>query len=88
MKTLAILTTLFGIAMSFGYFTQTYKIVKTKSVKGVSLATYFFFLVGISMWFIYGITIKDLPIIISNAVFFIGAIAVITTFLIYRRHKK
>jgi len=88
MNTLAIITTIFGIAMSFGYFTQTYKIIKTKTVKGVSLATYFFFLIGITMWFVYGLTIRDYPIIISNAVFLVGAVAVITTFLIYRRNKK
>ena len=85
MNTLAILTTLFGIAMSFGYFTQTYKIIRTKSVKGVSLATYIFFLIGIAMWLIYGLTIKDLPVIISNIVFLIGAIAVIIVYLVYRK---
>jgi MtN3 and saliva related transmembrane protein len=88
MNSLAILTTIFGIAMSFGYFTQTYKIIKTKSVKGVSLATYIFFLIGIAMWFVYGLTIKDFPIIISNAVFLVDAIAVIITFLVYRKNKK
>jgi MtN3 and saliva related transmembrane protein len=85
MNTLAVLTTLFGIAMSFGYFTQTYKIIRTKSVKGVSLATYIFFLIGIAMWLIYGLTIKDLPVIISNIVFLIGAIAVIIVYLVYRK---
>jgi MtN3 and saliva related transmembrane protein len=85
MNILAILTTLFGIAMSFGYFTQTYKIIRTKSVKGVSLATYIFFLIGIAMWLIYGLTIKDLPVIISNIVFLIGAIAVIIVYLVYRK---
>jgi MtN3 and saliva related transmembrane protein len=85
MNTLAILTTLFGIAMSFGYFTQTYKIIRTKSVKGVSLATYIFFLIGIAMWLIYGLTIKDLPVIISNIVFLVGAIAVIIVYLVYRK---
>ncbi len=82
MNTLAILTTIFGVAMSFGYFTQTYKIIKTKSIKGVSLATYIFFAIGITMWLIYGLSIGDLPIIISNIVFIIGALSVIIVYLL------
>ncbi len=85
MDTLAILTTIFGIAMSFGYFTQLYKIIKTKNVKGVSFATYIFFTLGITMWLIYGFSIGDFPIIISNLVFLIGALSVIVIYIIYRK---
>lgn len=88
MDTLAILTTIFGAAMSFGYFTQSYKIIKTKSVKGVSFATYLFFTFGITMWLIYGLSIRDFPIIISNLIFLIGAISVISVYLIYRRKNN
>jgi len=82
MNILAILTTIFGVAMSFGYFTQTYKIIKTKSVKGVSIATYILFGAGVSMWLIYGLSIEDFPIIISNIVFLIGAISVIIVYFL------
>ena len=84
MSIIAILTTLFGIAMSCGYFAQTYKIIKTKTTKGVSLATYLFFGLGITMWLIYGITVGDLPIIISNIVYLVGALAVIGVYFIYK----
>ena len=82
MDTLAILTTIFGTMMSFGYFTQTYKIFKRKSAKDVSLGTYIFFTVGIAIWLTYGISIKNYPIIISNAVFLIGAISVIFAYFV------
>ena len=85
MNTLATLTTIFGIAMSFGYFTQVHKILKLKSTKGVSLATYIFFAAGITMWLIYGLVIRNFPIIITNIVFLIGALAVIITYLIYNK---
>ena len=55
--------------MSFGYFMQTYKIFKRKSAKDVSLGTYLFFTVGIIIWLVYGLSIANYPIIISNAVF-------------------
>ena len=78
-----ILTTLaiiFGTAMSFGYFAQTHKILKQKSAKDVSLATYLFFTFGIIIWLLYGISINNYPIIISNVVFLIGAISVIVAY--------
>lgn len=85
MEILGILTTIFGVAMSFGYFTQTYKILKSKNIKGVSLTTYIFFATGITVWLIYGLSIGDLPIIISNIVFLIGALSVIISYLSHRK---
>lgn len=85
MEPLAILTTIVGISMSFGYFTQTYKILKTKNVQGVSLATYLIFGTGIVIWLLYGLSRMDLPIIISNIVSLVGAGAVITAYVLNRR---
>ena len=84
MDLLAIFTTIFGTAMSFGYFSQTYKILKRKSAKDVSLWTYLFFTFGIALWFIYGITINNYPLIISNSVFLIGSISVILVYFAYK----
>ena len=82
MNTLAILTTIFGTMMGFGYFSQTYKIIKNKSAKDVSLKTYLFFAIGISVWLIYGISITNYPLIISNIVFLCGAISVIIAYFL------
>ena len=77
---LSITTTIFGVLMSFGYFSQTYKIFKRKSARDVSLVTYLFFTVGIVIWLIYGLSIKNYPIIISNLVFLIGAASVLVAY--------
>ena len=84
MDILIILTIIFGIAMSFGYFTQTYKIFSRKSSKDISLWTYLFFALGIIIWLIYGITINNFPIIISNIVYLIGAISVIIAYFSFK----
>ena len=84
MAFLAVLATIFGMAMSFGYFTQTYKIIKRKSARDVSLLTYLIFGSGVTVWLIYGISIEDLPIIISNIVAIIGAMSVILSYFAYR----
>jgi len=83
MAFLPVLATIFGIAMSFGYFTQTYKIVQRKSAKDVSLLTYLIFGSGVTVWLIYGISLMDFPIIISNIIAIIGALSVIIAFFMY-----
>jgi len=84
MAFLAVLATIFGIAMSFGYFTQTYKIITRKSARDISLLTYLIFGSGVTVWLIYGISIKDLPIIVSNTVAIIGALSVIISYFAYK----
>lgn len=85
MAFLPVLTTIFGVGMSFGYFTQTVKIWKNKSAKDVSLWTYLIFGAGVTVWLIYGISIKDLPVIISNVFAVIGALTVIISYLVHRK---
>ncbi len=62
----AILTTL-------SFLPQVIRVVKTKSTKDISLAMFIIFCIGIFLWLIYGIIIKDTPIIIANAATFILA---------------
>ncbi len=84
MAFLGILATIFGMAMSIGYFTQTAKIIKQKSSNDVSLITYLIFGIGVTVWLLYGLSIKDFPIIISNIVALIGALSVIISYFFYK----
>ena len=47
-------------------FPQLVKVWKTKSTKDISLGMFLLFCVGIFLWFVYGILLRDLPIIIAN----------------------
>ena len=84
MEFLPILTTVSGIGMSFGYFTQAFKILRLKSAKDVSIATYLIFGAGVTIWLVYGVSIGNYPVIISNVVALIGAISVIGSYVWYR----
>ena len=84
MEFLPILTTVSGIGMSFGYFAQAFKILRMKSAKDVSIATYLIFGAGVTIWLAYGLSITNYPVIISNIVALIGAIFVIVSCLLYR----
>ncbi|WP_368031475.1 SemiSWEET family sugar transporter [Arcobacter sp. s6] len=47
---------------------QAYKIYKTNQTKDLSLSLFLIFSSGVFMWLIYGIMIKDFPIMIANTI--------------------
>jgi MtN3 and saliva related transmembrane protein len=50
------------------FIPQLYKALKTKQVKDVSFYMYSIIVTGILLWFIYGICLKDWPIILANGI--------------------
>jgi len=64
--------TIIGISAAFltmfGFVPQCLKMWRTKSVKDVSGLTLFQFSVGVALWMIYGIHLKDYIIIGANAI--------------------
>ncbi len=85
MSFLPLLTTIVGMGMSFGYFAQTIKIIKHQSAQDVSLITYLIFGFGIVVWLLYGISIKDTPIILSNIAALLGALSVMGAYFVYKK---
>jgi MtN3 and saliva related transmembrane protein len=79
--------TVTGIIMSFGYYSQAYKIYKKKSAKDVSLLSYIIFSFGTLVWLLYGIIIRDLTIILGFSLGVIGSWLVLFL-LIIKRNKK
>lgn len=45
---------------------QLVKAWKTKSTKDISFLTFSLFCIGILLWFVYGLILQDLPIIVAN----------------------
>lgn len=84
---LELLASIMGILMSLGYYPQAYKIIKNKSSKNISLISYTLFSLGTLTWFIYGLSINSLPIIISFSLGVIGSWLVLILSIIYRKKK-
>jgi MtN3 and saliva related transmembrane protein len=57
----AFLTTFSGIP-------QIIRLVKLKESRDISLATTLFLSLGISLWLVYGIIIRDIPLIAANSI--------------------
>ena len=56
---------------TWSFLPQVIKTIKTKKTEDISLVMYSILSVGILLWLIYGIWIKDFPIIIANSISFI-----------------
>lgn len=55
-----------GACVTIAVLPQIRKAFRTKKVEDVSPIMFLILLVGISLWVIYGVLQKDLPIIVTN----------------------
>ncbi|MBC2579528.1 SemiSWEET transporter [Clostridium sp. DJ247] len=78
--------TLAALLTTFSFLPQAIKVIKTKDTKGISLVMYNMFVLGVFCWLVYGIQIKDLPVILANFVTFIFA-SIILIFKIKYKDK-
>lgn len=74
-----------AVLTTSAFLPQVYKTWKTKDVSALSLPMLILFFVGIVLWFIYGILMDSLSMILANAITIVSAF-----FLIYfkLRYKK
>ncbi len=87
MTILYILATISGIFLGFGALPQAIKIFRNKSARDVSATTYFITSIGAFIWILYGLEIKNVPIIIPNVIgVIISVIILIGWFLYGRKH--
>lgn len=63
---------------------QILKVWRTKSTKDISLGTFSLLSGGVFLWFVYGILMKDLVIIIAN---FLGFIQVLIMIIFKVKYK-
>jgi MtN3 and saliva related transmembrane protein len=56
---------------------QLIKVYKTKSSKDISTGMFTLFGAGVLLWFVYGVFVNDLPIIVANSLAFIQAAVIL-----------
>lgn len=72
----------------FSFIPQIVKALKTKSVRDVSIITLLQLSLGVSLWIIYGIHLKDAIIILANAVTLATLIMLLHLYFNYGRPLK
>ena len=64
-----------GLAAAFcttiAFLPQVIQTWRTRSTKDISLAMFLVFTTGIFLWLIYGLILRDLPLIAANGVTFV-----------------
>lgn len=73
-----------GSLCTISFLPQLIKIIKTKHTKDLSLAFFLLYLMGIILWFFYGMLRKDIAIISANAVAIILAAIILFFKLKYK----
>lgn len=66
-----------GIAGQLVFYAQAYKIFTTCSATDVSKIGFIAGFISVTSWFIYGMLLKDKPLIVANAFAMIGAVLVL-----------
>jgi MtN3 and saliva related transmembrane protein len=69
------LITLIGLAAAFcttvAFLPQVIKTWRTRSTNDISLAMFLVFTTGIFLWLVYGLIIRDVPLIAANGITFV-----------------
>jgi MtN3 and saliva related transmembrane protein len=66
-----------GFCTAVAQFPQAWKVIRTNDTRSISLGMYVIMTLGILFWFIYGILIPDLPMIIANGVCLIPSVYIL-----------
>ena len=68
---ISIIGLLAAFCTTWAFLPQVIKIIRSRDTKAISLSMYSIFFTGILLWLIYGLIIKDIPLIAANGITFI-----------------
>ncbi|MAH39713.1 MAG: SemiSWEET family transporter [Dehalococcoidales bacterium] len=76
-----------ALLTTFGFVPQIIKMLRTKSVRDVSLPTFVQFSIGMSLWALYGFHLGDTIIISANIIGVLILAIAIAAYIYYGRRK-
>lgn len=53
---------------TLAFVPQAWLTLRTRNVEGISASTYIAFTVGVSLWLVYGLAIKDWALVVANSI--------------------
>jgi len=53
---------------TIAFLPQAHHSWKTRDLSGISLPMYSLFTAGVALWFVYGLYIESMPVVIANAI--------------------
>ena len=88
MTFLSFLASISGTILGLSGFPQVFKIFKRKSAKDIAPLTYWIVETGSVIWILYGLELKNLPIVLSNVLGFITTSLILIGYFRYGRSHK
>jgi MtN3 and saliva related transmembrane protein len=66
-----------GTLTTISFLPQVLKTWKSKSAKDISLGMFLTFCAGVFLWIVYGVAVRDIPVIFTNVATFVLASTVL-----------
>ena len=77
-----------AILTTISFLPQAIKTIKEKNTEGISLVMYSLFTIGVFMWLVYGLFLKDTPIVVANGLTLVLAVTILTLKVKYSSNVK
>jgi MtN3 and saliva related transmembrane protein len=89
MKMVVLLGYLAALASMASFVPQAWKIIRSRQTKGLSAGMYLLTVSAFGLWLVYGVLLKQWPLVVSNAVCFgLSAFILVMTLLPQARRDK
>lgn len=73
-----------GVLTTISFLPQVIRAAKTKSTRDISFGMYLIFSTGVFLWFVYGVLIGSLPVILANGITFLLATVILILKIRYK----
>lgn len=83
MKIAFIIGIMAAVLSTVSFLPQVIQAFRTKHTKDISFATFFVLSLGIILWLVYGIMIKEIPVILANSATLILSVLILITKIKY-----
>lgn len=77
-----------GICTTCAFLPQVIHVVRTQSTRDISLLMYIILCSGVGLWFIYGLFLSSLSIVLANGVTFVLAFIILILKIKNERYKS
>lgn len=76
-----------GALTTFAFLPQVIKVWRTRCADDLSFLTFAVFCLGVALWLVYGVLIASPPLIVTNAITFVLALALVAMKIAFTRRS-
>ncbi len=84
MNLITILGLIAATCTTISFLPQAIKTIRSKHTKDLSFGMYAVLTIGVFLWFVYGIFIKDIPVILANGITLIFTATILCLIIKYK----